>query len=75
MNPVLIVLPILLILMFDLGLEFKLRDVTHLAKHPKVVWIGLVAQIIILSLIAIVLVLLPIALGMNLLPFPPLFTH
>lgn len=55
MNPVLIVLPILLILMFDLGLEFKLKDVTALAKHPKAVWIGLVAQIIILPLIAIAL--------------------
>lgn len=53
MNPVLIVLPILLILMFHLGLEFKLKDITRLAKHPKSVWIGLMAQIILLPLIAI----------------------
>lgn len=65
-NPILIVLPILIILMFDLGLEFKLSDVTRLAKHPKAVWIGLVAQIILLPLIAI-------GLGMIFKPAPYLF--
>lgn len=55
MNPVLIVLPILLVLMFALGLDFRLKDVTELAKHPKAVWIGLVAQIVLLPLIAIAL--------------------
>ncbi len=54
-NPVLIVLPILLLLMYDLGIEFKLKDVTQLAKHPKAVWIGLFAQIIGLPLVAILL--------------------
>lgn len=55
MNPVLIVLPILLILMFHLGLEFKLNDITRLAKQPKALWIGLTAQIILLPLLAIAL--------------------
>lgn len=54
-NPVLIVLPILLLLMYDLGIEFKLKDVTQLAKHPKAVWIGLFAQIIGLPFVAILL--------------------
>ncbi len=53
MNPVLIVLPILLLLMFDLGLEFKLQEVAALARQPKALWIGLFAQIVILPLIAI----------------------
>ncbi len=58
MNPVLIVLPILFILMVALGLEFTTKDFLQLAKHPKAVWIGLVAQIVILPLIAVSLGLL-----------------
>ena len=54
-NPVLIVIPILLLLMYDLGIEFKLKDVTQLAKNPKAVWIGLFAQIIGLPFVAILL--------------------
>ena len=53
MNPVLIVLPILLLLMFHLGLEFKLTDIVSLAKRPKAVWVGLFAQIVLLPAIAI----------------------
>lgn len=54
-NPVLIVLPILLLLMYTLGLEFKLKDVVLLAKRPKALLIGLLAQVVILPVVAILL--------------------
>ncbi len=41
--------------MYDLGIDFKLKDVSELAKKPKALWIGLFAQIIGLPLVAILL--------------------
>lgn len=52
MNAIFIVLPILTILMFDLGLTLKPQDFQLVAQRPKPVIIGLVGQIILLPLIA-----------------------
>jgi len=55
MNPILIVLPILSLLMFDLGLTLKLEDFQRLAHRPLPVLIGLFGQIVVLPLIAFAL--------------------
>ena len=52
MNTIFIVLPILTILMFDLGLTLRPEDFRLIARRPKPVIIGLVGQIILLPLIA-----------------------
>lgn len=48
MNTIFIVLPILTLLMFDLGLELKPADFKLIAERPKLVLIGLIGQIILL---------------------------
>ena len=58
MNTIFIVLPILTILMFDLGLALKPADFRLIAERPKPVIIGLVGQIILLPLIAWGLILI-----------------
>lgn len=52
MNTIFIVLPILTILMFDLGLVLRPADFKLILERPKPIVIGLVGQIIILPLIA-----------------------
>lgn len=52
MNAIFIVLPILTLLMFDLGLTLKPQDFKLIAQRPKPVIVGLVGQIILLPLIA-----------------------
>ena len=52
MNTIFIVLPILTILMFQLGLELQVKDFTLLLKRPKPVIIGLVGQLTLLPLLA-----------------------
>ena len=52
MNPILLVIPILSILMFDLGLTLRLGDFKMLAQRPMPVVIGLVGQLVVLPLIA-----------------------
>lgn len=52
MNAIFIVLPILTILMFDLGLTLKPQDFRLIFWRPKPVIVGLVGQIILLPLIA-----------------------
>ena len=52
MNAIFIVLPILTLLMFDLGLTLKPQDFKLIAQRPKPVLVGLVGQIILLPLIA-----------------------
>lgn len=52
MNTIFIVLPILTLLMFDLGLVLKPADFKLIAERPKPVLIGLAGQIILLPLIA-----------------------
>ena len=53
MNTVLIVLPILALLMFDLGLTLKSDDFVLLLKHPRPVLTGLFGQIVALPAIAV----------------------
>ena len=52
MNTIFIVLPILTLLMFDLGLTLRPQDFQLIAQRPKPVIVGLVGQIILLPLIA-----------------------
>ncbi len=52
MNSVLIVLPILTILMFDLGLQLTLKDFALIFKRPKAILVALTGQIILLPLLA-----------------------
>ena len=61
MNTIFIVLPILTLLMFDLGLALKPADFKLIAERPKPVIIGLVGQIILLPLIAWTIILSPLA--------------
>ena len=61
MNTIFIVLPILTLLMFDLGLALKPADFKLIAERPKPVLIGLVGQIILLPLIAWAIILSPLA--------------
>ncbi len=51
MNAIFIVLPILTILMFDLGLVLKPADFKLIAERPKPVLVGLIGQILLLPLI------------------------
>ena len=52
MNSIFIVLPILTLLMFDLGLTLRLLDFVLIAKRPRAVFVGLFGQLIMLPLIA-----------------------
>lgn len=61
MNSIFIVLPILTLLMFDLGLTLKPKDFKLIAQRPKPVIVGLVGQIILLPLIAWAIIHLPFA--------------
>lgn len=56
MNPIVIVLPILLLLMFGLGLSFRPGEWLALIRQPKAVWVGLAAQMLVLPLLALGLV-------------------
>lgn len=53
MNTIWIVLPILTLLMFDLGLSLRLGDFGRVVKHPKPVFIALFGQLILLPAIAL----------------------
>ena len=63
MNAIFIVLPILTVLMFDLGLTLRPQDFRLIAQRPVPVLVGLVGQIILLPLIAWGII--------HLLPFSP----
>ena len=52
MNTIFIVLPILTLLMFDLGLELRPADFRLIAQRPLPVLAGLTGQIILLPIIA-----------------------
>lgn len=52
MNSIFIVLPILTLLMFDLGLTLQPSDFVLTAKRPRAVFVGLFGQLIMLPLIA-----------------------
>ena len=53
MNTIWIVLPILTVLMFDLGLTLNVKDFVRVVERPKAVVIALVGQIVVLPLIAL----------------------
>ncbi len=57
MNSILIVLPILTLLMFDIGLTLTAEDFRLILHRPKPIIAGLVGQIILLPLIAFLLAL------------------
>ena len=65
MNTIFIVLPILTLLMFDLGLTLKPQDFQLIAKRPKPVIVGLIGQIILLPLIAWLIILSPFAIHLS----------
>ncbi|MDO4497431.1 MAG: bile acid:sodium symporter family protein [Bacteroidales bacterium] len=50
-----IVLPILTLLMFDLGLTLQVKDFKLFLTHPKPVLVGLVGQLVFLPLVAMLL--------------------
>lgn len=52
MNSIFIVLPILTLLMFDLGLTLRPSDFVLIAKRPRAVFVGLFGQLVLLPLIA-----------------------
>lgn len=52
MNSIFIVLPILTLLMFDLGLTLRPLDFVLIAKRPRAVFVGLFGQLVLLPLIA-----------------------
>lgn len=55
MNPILLVLPILSLLMFDLGLTLRLSDFGRLARRPLPVVVGLAGQLVVLPALAFLL--------------------
>ena len=52
-NSILLVLPILTILMFDLGLSLRVSDFVNIFKKPKAMLAGLFGQLVLLPLIAL----------------------
>ena len=56
MNPVLIVIPILTVLMFDLGLELRPADFSLLRRSPRAVMVGLCGQIVLLPAVGLGLI-------------------
>lgn len=52
MNTIFIVLPILTLLMFQLGIELNLKDFALFVKRPRPVIVGLIGQLIILPALA-----------------------
>ncbi len=52
-NSILIVLPILTVLMFDLGLTLHASDFVRIVRKPKAMILGLAGQLIVLPLIAL----------------------
>lgn len=55
MNTIWIVMPILIVLMFQLGIEIDRHAFSEVARKPMAVAVGLIGQIIILPLIALAL--------------------
>ena len=58
MNPILLVIPILSLLMFDLGLTLNLADFKRIFSQPKAALVGLFGQIVLLPIIAFGLAML-----------------
>ena len=62
MNSILIVLPILTLLMFDLGLSLEFKDFLMVVMRPRAMFAGMLGQLVLLPLLAYLLVL---ALGLK----------
>lgn len=58
MNTIWIVMPILIILMFLLGIDLDKKAFTDVVRNPKAVLIGMVGQIVVLPLVAYALALM-----------------
>ncbi len=56
MNSILIVLPILTLLMFDLGLSLEFKDFLMVVRRPRAMFAGMLGQLILLPALAYVLV-------------------
>ena len=56
MNSILIVLPILTLLMFDLGLSLEFKDFLLVVRRPRAMFAGMLGQLVLLPLLAYVLV-------------------
>lgn len=56
MNSILIVLPILTLLMFDLGLSLEFKDFLLVVKRPRAMFAGMLGQLVLLPLLAYILV-------------------
>lgn len=52
MNSIFIVLPILTILMFDLGLTLEGKDFVRVVQNPKAMCVGMLGQLVLLPLLA-----------------------
>lgn len=65
MNTIFIVLPILTLLMFDLGLVLKPADFKLVVTRPKPVLIGLFGQIILLPLVAWLIIRSPLTTNLS----------
>ena len=64
------------IIMFGMGLSLRITDFTYIFKHPKVILIGISAQIIALPLLALLIALLfnlapELAVGLMIISFAP----
>lgn len=56
MNSILIVLPVLTLLMFDLGLSLEFRDFLMVVKSPRAMFAGMLGQLVLLPALAYLLV-------------------
>ena len=56
MNSILIVLPILTLLMFDLGLSLEFKDFLLVVRRPRAMFAGMLGQLVLLPLLAYALV-------------------
>lgn len=65
MNSIFIVLPILTLLMFDLGLTLRPSDFVLIAKRPRAVFVGLFGQLVLLPLVSFAVA--------SFFPLPPIF--
>jgi BASS family bile acid:Na+ symporter len=52
MNQVMIVIPVLIVLMFLLGLDINKKSFTDIARNPKAVLLGMTGQLVILPILA-----------------------
>lgn len=56
MNSILIVLPILTLLMFDLGLSLEFKDFLLVVRRPRAMFAGMLGQLVLLPILAYALV-------------------